>query len=146
MLAKWRSRKSQRGAAALEFALVAPILIMLVFGVVDFGMMINSQAVFANAARDAARAGSFSATESEIVTVVNSEVSYLPNITNVATTVTCRLPGSPGANCSGSYDAGKKPGGTVVVRISYQHHWLTPALLGLPSVSVVTKASEMRIE
>jgi Flp pilus assembly protein TadG len=141
-----RSRKSQRGAAALEFALVVPVLIILVFGIVDFGLMINSQSVFANASRDAARAGSFSATQSEIQTVVTSETSYLSNVSDVTTTVTCRLPGSPGANCSGSYDAGRTSGGTVIVNISYQHHWLTPALLGLPNVSVITKTSEMRIE
>ena len=77
------SRKLQRGAAALEFALVVPILIMLVFGVVDFGLMISNQAVFANASRDAARTGSFFGTKSEIETVVTSETKFLPTVSNV---------------------------------------------------------------
>ena len=146
VLTRQKSRKSQRGAAAVEFALVVPVLILLVFGIVDFGLMINSQAVFANASRDAARAGSFSATASEIATVVNQETSHLSNDTNVVTTVTCRKPGSPGAACTGSYDAGREAGGTVIVTITYDHHWLTPALVGMPNVTTISKKSEMRIE
>lgn len=136
----------QRGAAALEFALVVPILIMLVFGVVDFGLMISNQAVFANASRDAARTGSFFGTKSEIETVVTSETKFLPTVSNVVVTVTCRKPGSPGTACSSNYDAERESGGTVIVKISYTHNWLTPALLGLPNTSVITKTSEMRIE
>lgn len=141
-----RTRKSQRGAAALEFALVMPILVVLVFGVVDFGLMINSQAVFANASRDAARAGSFFATSSEIEAVVTSEAAYLPTVSGITTQVTCRKAGSPGAACTSSYDSERESGGTVIVTITYTHNWLTPALLGLPNTSVITKRSEMRIE
>lgn len=141
-----RTRKSQRGAAALEFALVMPILVVLVFGVVDFGLMINSQAVFANASRDAARAGSFFATSSEIEAVVTSEAAYLPTVSGITTQVACRKPGSPGAACTSSYDSERESGGTVIVTITYTHNWLTPALLGLPNTSVITKRSEMRIE
>lgn len=39
VLFKLRSRKSQRGAAALEFALVFPVLLLLLVGIVDFGML-----------------------------------------------------------------------------------------------------------
>lgn len=134
----------QRGAAALEFALVAPILILLVFGVVDFGLMFNSQSVFANATRDAARAGSFLATKSEIQAVVTSQTSYLPNVDNVATAVTCRKPA--GTNCTSDYNGQRESGGVVIVSVTYDHHWLTPGLLGLPDVSTITKRSEMRIE
>lgn len=146
MLTSTKSRKSQRGAAALEFALVAPILIVLVFGIVDFGLMINSQAVFANASRDAARAGSFFAKESEIKDVVDSAWSYLPNVSGVTTAVTCRKPGSPGTACGTNYDTERESGGTVIVTITYEHIWMTPALIGLPNKSTITKTSEMRIE
>ena len=144
VLTRQKSRKSQRGAAALEFALVVPILIVFVFGIVDFGLMINSQAVFANASRDAARAGSFGGTLSDIQGVVTNETSYLPNIGSVNTAVTCLK--ATGAACGANYNTEKQAGGTVIVTITYVHQWLTPALLGLPSTSTVTKISEMRIE
>jgi hypothetical protein len=102
--------------------------------------------VFANASRDAARAGSFSATKAEIQAVVTSETAYLTNDTGVTTSVTCRKPGTPGVACSSSYDTERQSGGTVIVTITYTHNWLTPALLGIPNTSVITKTSEMRIE
>ena len=144
MLASRKSRKWQRGAAALEFALVAPILIMLVFGIVDFGLMLNSQSVFANATRDAARAGSFFASKSEIQAVITSGTSYLPNTTDIQTAVSCRRVDN--SVCSSNYDAQREAGGVVIVEVTYDHHWMTPGLLGLPEVTKITKRSEMRIE
>ena len=140
-----KSRKPQRGAAALEFALVAPLLIILIFGVVDFGMMINSQAVFANATRDGARTGSFFGTKSEITSVITSETSYLNGLVeNVQIDVTCRKPA--GTACASAYDAERESGGAVSVSVTYTYRWLTPGLLGLPNTSTISKKSEMRIE
>lgn len=44
-----------RGAAAVEFALVAMLLLMLVFGIAEFGRMWLLQSSLAAAARDGAR-------------------------------------------------------------------------------------------
>jgi Flp pilus assembly protein TadG len=46
---------SQRGAVAVEFALVVPLLIAIVFGIVEFSRLYNIQITLSNAARDAAR-------------------------------------------------------------------------------------------
>lgn len=45
----------ERGAAAVEFALVAPLLVLLVLGSIEFGWFFFSQANVANAAREGAR-------------------------------------------------------------------------------------------
>lgn len=47
---------SDRGAAAVEFALVLPLLVLIVFGVIDFGRAINAQITLTQAAREGARA------------------------------------------------------------------------------------------
>lgn len=144
MLTRQKSRKSQRGAAAVEFALVAPVLIVLVFGITDFGLMFNNQAVVANASRDAARAASFGAKKAAIQAVVTAEVASLPNVVfPVTTNVTCTK--VSGTNC-GAYDTDAASGGTVTVTITYIHKWLTPSLIGLPNTLTVTKISQMRIE
>jgi len=44
-----------RGAAAVEMALVLPILLILIFGMIDFGRMLNYQMRVTNAARDGVR-------------------------------------------------------------------------------------------
>ncbi|MDR6620908.1 TadE/TadG family type IV pilus assembly protein [Sinomonas atrocyanea] len=45
----------EKGAAAVEFALIVPILLALVLGIVEFGHIYNAQLVITNAAREAAR-------------------------------------------------------------------------------------------
>ena len=49
--------RSERGAELIEFALVLPLLLLLIAGVVDFGMMFQSFEVVTNAAREGARVG-----------------------------------------------------------------------------------------
>ena len=49
--------RSERGAAAMEFALILPILATMVFGMIDFGRMLWFQEVLVNATRDGARQG-----------------------------------------------------------------------------------------
>jgi len=47
---------SEEGAAAVEFALVVPLLLTLLFGIVEFGTAYNAQILVTNAAREAIRA------------------------------------------------------------------------------------------
>jgi Flp pilus assembly protein TadG len=49
----------ERGAAAAEFALLMPILLLLLFGIIDFGRMLNAQITLTQAAREGARAQAF---------------------------------------------------------------------------------------
>jgi Flp pilus assembly protein TadG len=51
-----RRMKSERGAAAVEFALVVPLLIVLVLGIAEFGRAFFIQATMAGAAREGVRA------------------------------------------------------------------------------------------
>ena len=46
-----------RGSTAIEFALVLPVLVLLLFGIVEFGLLFYNEQVITNASREAARAG-----------------------------------------------------------------------------------------
>ncbi len=48
---------NQRGMAAVEFALLTPVLAILLFGITEFGLAFYKQQIITNAAREAARAG-----------------------------------------------------------------------------------------
>ncbi|WP_344818852.1 TadE/TadG family type IV pilus assembly protein [Microbacterium soli] len=48
-------RTNERGAAAVEFALVVPLLVLLLLGIIEFGWTFNQQVSLSNAARESAR-------------------------------------------------------------------------------------------
>ena len=48
---------NQKGATAVEFAIVLSLLITLIFGIIEFGLFIFNRQVITNAAREGARAG-----------------------------------------------------------------------------------------
>jgi hypothetical protein len=50
-----RSFRKQRGAAAVEFAVVAPVFLLLIFGMLEYGRMVMVQQMLTNASREGAR-------------------------------------------------------------------------------------------
>lgn len=68
--------KNEKGAAVIEFALVLPLLLLLVFGIIEFGIILFDKAVLTNASREGARAGIVSQSprvdETEIRTIVEA--------------------------------------------------------------------------
>ena len=50
-----RKTHDEEGAAAVEFALVFPLLIMILFGIIEFGRVYSEYQVYQGAAREGAR-------------------------------------------------------------------------------------------
>jgi Flp pilus assembly protein TadG len=66
-------RKRRRGAAAVEFAVVLPVFVILVFGMIEYGRMVMVQQVITNASREGARKAVLDgATTSSVQTAVTS--------------------------------------------------------------------------
>ena len=65
---KKRSHKvlGQEGAAAIEFAICLPLLVLLIFGIIEFSILFYDQAVITNASREGARAGIVYASPSRV--------------------------------------------------------------------------------
>lgn len=68
-----RMIRSERGAAAVEMAIVLPVLILLVGGIIDFGRAFMQQVILTNAAREGTR-----------VAVLTKDATQLGNITTRA--------------------------------------------------------------
>ena len=49
--------KNHQGATSVEFAIVCLLLITLVFGIIEFGLLLYNKQIITNASREAARAG-----------------------------------------------------------------------------------------
>lgn len=64
-----RSRRtSRRGVAAVEFAMVAPLFLLLVFGTIEIGRMLMVQQTLVNASREGARQAVLEGATQESVT------------------------------------------------------------------------------
>ena len=55
--------ENEEGATAVEFALVAPVLLLIMMGIIDVGMMMFAQGLLENSAFTAARTGKTGYTE-----------------------------------------------------------------------------------
>jgi Flp pilus assembly protein TadG len=62
-----RRARNERGAAAVEFALILPALLLLVLGVIEFSRLFNQQISLSNAARSAARVMAISEVQGDAV-------------------------------------------------------------------------------
>ena len=62
--------RSERGVSALEFALVLPVLLLITFVIIEYGIIFYDKVVLINASREGARAG--------IVYATNSSGTYAP--------------------------------------------------------------------
>ena len=77
------SRTSERGAVAVEFAIVAPVLVMLLLGIMEFGRAYNAQASLSAAAREGVRVMAITNNAAAARTAAkNTAVSLQPGLTD----------------------------------------------------------------
>src|SRR4051794_9788125 len=74
--ARWTGKRSRKGATLVEFAIVLPVFLMFVFGMIEYGRMVMVQQVITNAAREGARAGVLdNSTSATVSTAANQYLS-----------------------------------------------------------------------
>jgi Flp pilus assembly protein TadG len=142
---------SDRGAAAVEFALLVPIFLVMVFGIMDFGLVLYSKTVVNNAAREGARTASLGGTLDQSVTAAISAAGDLTGASPTVST-TCTLANSA-TLCpkwvSGTNGEPPPPLSTVTVTVNYTYAWMTPLvefIPGLGSSRALSGFSQMVVE
>lgn len=79
------SHRSESGAAAVEFAIICSLLLILVFGVIEFGRIFNEMEVMNSAAREGARAAAVRGTSTDVENAVaDAAIPYSVDETPVA--------------------------------------------------------------
>lgn len=124
--------RRRRGAAALEFALVLPLLLVLVLGAIDWGYYFFVEQVVVNAAREGARVGTLQSNATLADALDNAQVACNFFITQAGLN-------SSLATCTPTTG----PGPSIVVTASYT----TGSLTGFTNAIVPTRAfarAEMR--
>lgn len=126
----------ERGAAAAEFALLLPVLLTILFGIIEFGMIMYGREVVTNASREGARAGIVQRvpplTPGEITAVATN---YLTGTGINTADVVIAVPASGGVT-----------GTPVTVTATYSYPWLIPyipTMLGLPAPLPIAMSTTM---
>jgi hypothetical protein len=106
----------ERGAALVEFALIAPLLILLVFGVIEYGMFFKDYLTVANTTRTGARVGSAAGSSADadyqILQAVKAAATALPggtgSIQQISIYKATSAGGGPTATCQTTSSAADK--------------------------------------
>lgn len=117
-----RRRGAATGSAAVEFAFVLPILLLLIAGIVDFGRAMYTQSILTNAAREGARAGVMGVAPADVQLRATRAASGIPLLVVL----------SPGAGCGPS-------GGPLKVTATSDFTWILvgPALRAVGASSAL---------
>jgi hypothetical protein len=122
-----RRRRRSRGQSLVEFALVSPIFLLILSGIMDFGFLLYSRMTVINAAREGARiATTMTDTPGAIPGAVDTRANAAASPLSVTTVTTC-VPKSGGCSFSAN---GLEFGDSINVRVSYVHHAFFPLLFG----------------
>jgi Flp pilus assembly protein TadG len=70
-------RDRQRGDAVIEFAMLAPILLLILFGILEVGRLVDAWIVVENAAREGARVGAETVGSAPDVAAQQAALNYL---------------------------------------------------------------------
>jgi Flp pilus assembly protein TadG len=114
--------KGQRGAALIEFAIILPVMLVLLLGITEFGFLLYNKAMITNASREGARAAILfdepRLNEADIATVVNNYCQDHLITFGSATPVTDAVP-----------DTCPDSGASITVTVGYQYDWLVLSIL-----------------
>lgn len=124
-----RGRGSEDGAAAVEFALVVPVLVLLLFGIISYGYMLSVRQAITQATAEGARAGavtqpaSGTSPEDAAIAAVNRSLDGFG--------LTCA---SPGMQCEAAPPAACDGGSARCVSVTVNYAYAAHDPLDIPFV------------
>jgi len=125
--------KNERGQALVELAFVLPILLMLVFGITEFGRIFGTQLILSNIAREGARYAAVGASDTEIIAKIINSASVLDN-TKLYISIT-------------PSDSTRRRGESVTIKVQYPVEVYAPIISEITGDPYIAKGEAiMRME
>lgn len=104
--------KSEKGQSLVEFALVVPVLVLLLFGIADFGRAFHAYLTIDHAGREAARAASIGEKDIEKIKQIAKDNGTSIGLTKGMVSVSLGVP----------------PSNDATIKISYPFTFITPVI------------------
>lgn len=125
--------KNRKGQSLVETALVLPIILLILTGIIDFGLLFNNYLMISNASREGARSASIGSTDEQIRIVVKSFASTLD-------TIRLKITISP-------VQAVRATGDAATVTVQYEYSLITPIIAAFfPDSLQLESSTTMRCE
>ena len=143
-----RRRHRTRGQALVEFALVIPVFLLVLCGILDFGFLLYGRMTVINSAREGARAGITAPDTTTIPQYVQQAAEAAANgiAPGDLTITTVCVPNTGSCDFSSVPPAATAPGtgDSIKVTVAYTYHTFFPFLFGasIPLSSTVQMAVE----
>jgi len=124
---------SRRGIATVEFALIAPLLLLLLAAMVDYTMLMRAAIAVGDAARAGAQFGSLNiANSANISGIQTAALNAAPDINHIAASAAqvCKCSNGNTVNCSG----GTCPSGPVRTYVQVTVKTTVSAIFSYPKL------------
>jgi Flp pilus assembly protein TadG len=143
-------RRSQRATAAVEFALVAPVLLLLLGGLLEFGWAVWSDSALCNAVSQASYHAFLtgSGVSPSSIATMTEQASALRGVTATASPAACYCASgtpatpTPAASCTTTCADGTTPGTYTTIVAQYT----VPAFMPLFASPTITETAIVRLK
>jgi Flp pilus assembly protein TadG len=131
-------RRNRRGAAAVEFAIVGSVFVIIVFGMIEIGRVLMVQQILTNASREGARIAILDSPTPTATQVSSTVTTYLQNMGISGATVTI----NPTEPTTAAYGAPV----TVTVQVPFSNVSWLPSFMFVRANAKVKASAVMRRE
>lgn len=134
--------KNQRGAALVEFAIALPLLALLLFGFIEFGVLLYNKQVITNASREGARAAINPVplkTPAEVEKIVKDycdKLIYFGTLNNIIVT--------PSLDPEGAFED-RDFEDEVTIEVTWKYDFLLPSIIKLGTSTNVGAQTKMKM-
>jgi len=141
---------NERGASAVEFAIILPLLVLILWGIIEFSILLYDKAMITNLSREAARAAIVFGNRDFTLGQLQTWLEGDPYVSGIKARYTEQLVSfKPGGGVlppqMSVVAAGTGAGSTIAIDVTYDYNWLYfPSWFG--AVKTLTARTAMRRE